>query len=98
MLDAELDPFTKNRVSFTGVRCKILGTFYEDDVDGQKVLEFGADVDNFYATSTYLVTVAHAGRRGSRVAWVRGCRRPDWSRSSAVVDRLIVRLSVALPE
>lgn len=55
VLDADLDPFTKNRVSFTGVRCKILGTFYEDDVDGQKVLEFGADVDNFYATSTYRV-------------------------------------------
>lgn len=55
VLDAELDPFTKNRVSFTGVRCKILGTFYEDDVDGQRVLEFGADVDNFYATSTYRV-------------------------------------------
>ncbi|UER55327.1 ATP-binding protein [Kineosporiaceae bacterium SCSIO 59966] len=55
VLDAELDPFTKNRVSFTGVRCKILGTFYEDDMDGQKVLEFGADVDNFYATSTYRV-------------------------------------------
>lgn len=55
VLDAELDPFTKNRVSFTGVRCRILGTFYEDEVDGQKVLEFGADVDNFYATSTYRV-------------------------------------------
>lgn len=50
-----MDPFTKNRVSFTGLRCKVLGTFYEDDVDGNKVLEFGADVDNFYATSTYRV-------------------------------------------
>ncbi len=55
VLDVEMDPFTKNRVSFTGLRCKILGTFYEDDVDGNKVLEFGADVDNFYATSTYRV-------------------------------------------
>lgn len=55
VLDVELDPFTRNRVSFTGLRCRILGTFYEDDVDGQKVLEFGADVDNFYATSTYRV-------------------------------------------
>lgn len=55
VLDVEMDAFTKNRVSFTGLRCKILGTFYEDDVDGQKVLEFGADVDNFYATSTYRV-------------------------------------------
>lgn len=55
VLDLEMDPFTKNRISFTGLRCRILGTFYEDDVDGKKVLEFGADVDNFYATSTYRV-------------------------------------------
>jgi len=55
VLDVDLDPFTRNRVSFTGLRCRILGTFYEDDVDGVKVLEFGADVDNFYATSTYRV-------------------------------------------
>lgn len=55
VLDVDLDPFTRNRVSFTGLKCRILGTFYEDDVDGQKVLEFGADVDNFYATSTYRV-------------------------------------------
>ncbi|OHV27445.1 hypothetical protein BBK14_20445 [Parafrankia soli] len=55
VLDVEMDPFTKNRVSFTGLRCKILGTFYEDHIDGQKVLDFGADVDNFYATSTYRV-------------------------------------------
>lgn len=55
VLDVEMDPFTRNRVSFTGLRCRILGTFYEDDVDGRKVLEFGADVDNFYATSTYRV-------------------------------------------
>jgi hypothetical protein len=55
VLDVNLDPFTKNRVSFTGLRCRILGTFYEDDVEGQRRLEFGADVDNFYATSTYRV-------------------------------------------
>jgi len=55
ILDVELDPFTRNRVSFTGLRCRVLGTFYEDDVDGTKRLEFGADVDNFYATSTYRV-------------------------------------------
>ena len=60
-VSAELAPRTpnreepKNRVSFTGLRCKILGTFYEDDLNGEKRLEFGADVDNFYATATYRV-------------------------------------------
>jgi hypothetical protein len=55
VLDMHLDPFTKNRISFTGLRCKILGTFYEDVVEGTTFLQFGADVDNFYATATYRV-------------------------------------------
>lgn len=55
VLDVEIDPFTKSRMAFTGLRCKVLGTFYEDTVNGQPVLQFGADVDNFYATSSYRV-------------------------------------------
>ena len=55
ILDVDLDPFTKNRVSFTGLDCRIIGTFYEDGRDGKIVLEFGHDVDNFYATATYRV-------------------------------------------
>ena len=55
ILDVNLDPFTKNRVSFTGLDCRIIGTFYEDSQDGKVVLEFGHDVDNFYATATYRV-------------------------------------------
>ncbi|MBL0886394.1 helicase HerA domain-containing protein [Myceligenerans indicum] len=55
VLDVDVDPFTRNRISFTGLRCKVLGTFYEENVNGNKILEFGADVDNFYAASTYRV-------------------------------------------
>ena len=55
VLDVTMDPFTKNRVSFTGLRCRILGTFYEDLTGGTLRLEWGHDVDNFYATSTYKV-------------------------------------------
>jgi hypothetical protein len=55
VLDVDLDPFTRNRVSFTGLACRILGTFYEEIRDGRQVLQFGHDVDNFYATSTYRV-------------------------------------------
>lgn len=55
ILDVDLDPFTKNRVSFTGLDCRIIGTFYEDGRDGKVVLEFGHDADNFYATATYRV-------------------------------------------
>jgi Helicase HerA, central domain len=55
ILDVVMDPFTRNRVSFTGLDCRIIGTFYEDSQDGTVVLEFGHDVDNFYATATYRV-------------------------------------------
>ena len=55
ILDVDIDPFAKNRVSFTGLDCRIIGTFYEDSRDGKVVLEFGHDVDNFYATVTYRV-------------------------------------------
>lgn len=55
ILDVDLDPSTRNRVSFTGLDCRIIGTFYEDSRDGKVILEFGHDVDNFYATATYRV-------------------------------------------
>lgn len=56
VLDVDLDPFTRNRMSFTGLRCRILGTFYEETTDdGELVLQWGHDVDNFYATATYRV-------------------------------------------
>ncbi|GIM95690.1 helicase HerA domain-containing protein [Paractinoplanes toevensis] len=55
VLDVHLDPFTRNRVAFTGLNCRILGTFYEDVRNGSVILEFGHDVDNFYSNSTYRV-------------------------------------------
>lgn len=50
-----IDPYTKERISFTGLDCRVLGTFYEDNLDGETVLDWGHDVDNFYATATYRV-------------------------------------------
>ncbi|MFI8069727.1 helicase HerA domain-containing protein [Streptomyces sp. NPDC086033] len=55
VLDLDIDPFTRNRISFTGLDCRIIGTFYEQSRDGKLVLDFGHDVDNFYATATYRV-------------------------------------------
>ena len=53
------NPTAVPRVSFTGLECAILGTFYEESIDGTSVLNFGHDVDNFYATSTYPVSYTH---------------------------------------
>lgn len=53
----QLDTFTRYEFSFSGLECRILGTFYRDP-DGQTC--FGADVENFYSAHNYSVLKPHA--------------------------------------
>lgn len=50
--ESHLDSFTKYEFSFSGVECRILGTFYKDAVS---TLCFGADVETFYSAHNYRV-------------------------------------------
>jgi len=50
--DSQLDSFTRYEFSFSGLRCRILGTFYQT-ATGQ--LHFGADVESFYSAHNYSV-------------------------------------------
>ena len=47
----KLDDFTKYQLSFSGLECRILGTFYKN----KKVDYFGADVENYYSAHNYKV-------------------------------------------
>ena len=47
----QLDDFTRYEFSFSGLECRVLGTFYKDN--GKTV--FGADVENFYSAHNYNV-------------------------------------------
>ncbi len=49
--ESELDQFTRYEFSFSGLECKVLGTFYQEN--GKTV--FGADVENFYSAHHYKV-------------------------------------------
>ena len=49
---SQLDDFTRYEFSFSGLECRILGTFYKDHKD--RVI-FGADVENFYSAHNYSV-------------------------------------------
>ncbi|WP_416198476.1 MAG: hypothetical protein ACFWUA_01830 [Sporanaerobacter sp.] len=46
----QLDDFTRYSFSFSGLECRILGTFYMDD---KQNLSFGADVENYYSAHNY---------------------------------------------
>lgn len=50
--ESQLDTFTKYQFSFSGLECRVLGTFYKD---GEGTLRFGADVENFYSAHNYSV-------------------------------------------
>ncbi|BAY66963.1 hypothetical protein NIES22_71070 (plasmid) [Calothrix brevissima NIES-22] len=50
--ESQLDSYTKYEFSFSGLECRILGTFYKDDKEGTR---FGADVENFYSAHNYRV-------------------------------------------
>jgi hypothetical protein len=46
-----IDPLTEERMQTAGLRCAILGTFYDDDTATGPQLAFGSDIDNVYAAS-----------------------------------------------
>ena len=56
---SKLDDFTRYEFSFSGLECRILGSFYRviKIVDGKQIqiTEFGADIENFYSANNYSV-------------------------------------------
>jgi DNA helicase HerA-like ATPase len=49
---SKLDDFTRYEFSFSGLECRILGTFYRNLI---ATVEFGADLENFYSAHHYSV-------------------------------------------
>lgn len=49
---SQLDQFTRYELGFSGLECRILGTFYTNK-SGKTI--FGADVENFYSAHNYSV-------------------------------------------
>lgn len=50
--ESQLDTFTRYEFGFSGLECRILGTFYKE---GDERPRFGADVENFYSAHNYSV-------------------------------------------
>jgi len=52
---AILDVLTRNEIQFSGIKAKILGTFFETEINGSPLLSFGSDVETFCSSSRYKV-------------------------------------------
>src|SRR6516162_5933269 len=55
--ESQLDSFTRYEFSFSGLECRILGTFFKDE---KGKTHFGADVENFYSAHNYSVIKPNA--------------------------------------
>jgi hypothetical protein len=49
--DQLIDPLTEIEMQTSGLRCAILGTFYDIEEQGENKLAYGSDVDNIYAAT-----------------------------------------------
>jgi hypothetical protein len=49
---APLDSFTRAEFQFSGLECRVIGTFYKD---ADAIIRFAGDLDNFYAANNYRV-------------------------------------------
>ncbi len=50
--ESQLDEFTRFEFSFSGLECRVLGTFYKNQIES---IVFGADVENFFSSHNYSV-------------------------------------------
>jgi DNA helicase HerA-like ATPase len=48
----QLDQFTRYQFSFSGLECRVLGTFFKDHSGN---IQFGADLENFFSAHNYSV-------------------------------------------
>lgn len=48
-IKSEIDPLTKHELSYSAIKCRILGTYYKNNGE----IVFGADVENFYSSYHY---------------------------------------------
>ena len=55
-LAEKLDAFTRNEFQYSGLKCRVLGTYYSKaESNGNLSICFGADVETFYSSHNYLV-------------------------------------------
>ena len=85
-----MDPTTNNLLGYAGVRCRVLGTFYTDLIEGEAgpeyALMFGSDLSNYYPNRGLKVFKA----RGEVLGRIMNYRDPRLG--SAADNKLLVKI------
>lgn len=47
--DGVMDVDTRNYLSYAGLECKVIGTFFFEEENGELLMKFGSDISNYYS-------------------------------------------------
>lgn len=84
--NSELDALTKFEFSFSGLECRVLGTFFRKEKDS-KTIEFGADLENFYSAHHYRVYKVD-GEALKHIVNQRDSQEPPGGNNESVIGRV----------
>ncbi|MGH2744563.1 MAG: helicase HerA domain-containing protein, partial [Thermoleophilaceae bacterium] len=72
--DEMLDPLSENEMQTAGLRCQLLGTFFDVQARGSTGLQFGSDLDALYAYSRYTVYKPYGASLEALVSYLENVR------------------------
>jgi hypothetical protein len=72
--DELVDTLTQQEMQTTGLRCTVLGTFYDVDDQGTTRLAFGSDIDNAYGYSRFRVYKPYGDSLETVVSFLKNVR------------------------
>lgn len=75
--DELVDALTKQEMQTSGLRCAVLGTFYDVDEQGTTRLAFGSDIDNAYGYSRFCVYKPYGDSLETVVSFLKNVRPGD---------------------
>ncbi len=87
-----IDVLTRNEIQFSGIKAKVLGTFYEELVNDNRILTFGRDIDNFYSASRYKVYKPYGKSLSNIVSYPEITKQEELKRQDKVVIPKRIRI------
>jgi len=89
---AIVDVLTRNEMQFSALKAKVLGTFFETDVNGSALLSFGSDIESYHSASRYRVYKPFGASLAAIASYPEVTREEELRRQEAGTEPQRVRI------
>ncbi len=76
-LQAQLDPLTHSDLQWGALKASIIGTFYDEEIEGELHIGFGNDVDTFFSPFAYVAYMPTDTDLDTLINSFVQCEKPD---------------------